>query len=141
VVSTLPLVYLPPQILSLFWLDALLEDSRHAAVVQFIIDDGVRLCVALESPGFCFILRQVPSDEVVAEWLHPGWYLPDVEDASDQRVRSPGSIDVLASSSWPAARAGLETAAPESFAELATLGWPAASFSSEAAAPESGSGA
>jgi hypothetical protein len=38
------------------------------------------LRMALEPPGFCFVLRQVPSDEVVGEWLRPGWYLPDVED-------------------------------------------------------------
>jgi hypothetical protein len=35
---------------------------------------------------------------------------------------APGSIDVPASSGWPAAGAGMETAAPESFTETATLG-------------------
>jgi hypothetical protein len=32
------------------------------------------------------------------------------------------SVDVLASFGWPAAEAGLETAAPESFDESAVLG-------------------
>jgi hypothetical protein len=41
------------------------------------------LRTTLKSPGFCFILRQVPSDEVVGEWLRLGWYLPYVEDTGD----------------------------------------------------------
>jgi hypothetical protein len=46
--------------------------------------------MALESPSFCFVQQQVPREEVIGEWLHPGWYLPDVEDTCDQRVSSPG---------------------------------------------------
>jgi hypothetical protein len=89
VVSALPLMYLFLQFSSLFRLNAFLEDSQHAALVQLAIDDGVRLRAALESPGFCFIPRPVPSYEVVGEWLLLGWDLPDVEDAGDQRVSSP----------------------------------------------------
>jgi hypothetical protein len=49
--SALPLVYLLQQLFSFFWLDALLEDSRHTAFVQLVVDDGVHLRTALESPG------------------------------------------------------------------------------------------
>jgi hypothetical protein len=69
--SALPLVYLLQQLFSFFRFDALLEDSRHTALVQLAVDDGVCLRAALESPGLCFVLRQVPSDEVVGERLHP----------------------------------------------------------------------
>jgi hypothetical protein len=85
----LPLMYLSQQLYSFLWLDAFLEDSRHAALIQFAIDDGVRQRATLESSSFCFILRQVRSDEVVGEWLCPGWYLPYVEDAGDQGISSP----------------------------------------------------
>jgi hypothetical protein len=98
------------------------------------------LHATLKSPNFCFVFWQVPSDEVVGEWLHLGWYLPDVKTLATRGSAAPGSVDVPALSGWPAVGAGLETAAPKSFIELAALGWPAASFSSEAAAPESGSG-
>jgi hypothetical protein len=87
--SALPLVYLPQQLFSFFWLNALLEDSRHTAFVQLAVDDGVCMYAALESPSFCFVLRQVPGDEVVGEWLRLGWYLPYVEDTGDQGIRSP----------------------------------------------------
>jgi hypothetical protein len=50
-----------------FWLDALLEDPRHAALVQLAVDDGVCLSTALEPPSFCFVRRQVPIEEVVGE--------------------------------------------------------------------------
>jgi hypothetical protein len=80
------------------------------------------LHVALESPSFCFIRRQVPREEIVGEWLRPEWYLLDVEDSGDQRVAAPGSDDEPASPTWPAAGAGSETAAPESFTELAMPG-------------------
>jgi hypothetical protein len=89
VMSALPLVYLLQQPFSFFRLDALLEDSRHTAFVQLAVDDGVCLLAALESPGFCFVLWQVPSDKVVGERLRPGWYLPYVEDTGDQGISSP----------------------------------------------------
>jgi hypothetical protein len=94
----------------------------------------------LESLGFYFVLRQVPGDEVVGEWLRPGWYLPDVEDAGNQRVSSP-QVCRCAGFVWLAGcGGGLETAAPESFIEPAMLGWPTTSFCSEAAALEFGNG-
>jgi hypothetical protein len=82
-------MYFLQQLSPFFRLDAFLEDSQHAALVQLAVDDGVRLRTVLESPSFCFVRRKVPSEEVVGEWLHPGWYLPDVEDAGVQRVSSP----------------------------------------------------
>jgi hypothetical protein len=88
-VPALSLMYLSQQLYPFLRLDALLEDSRHAALVQFTVDDGVRQRAMLKSPSFCFVLRQVPSDEIVGEWLHPGWYLPYVEDAGDQGISSP----------------------------------------------------
>jgi hypothetical protein len=71
VVSALPLVYLPQELYPFFRLDALLENSCHAALVQLTVDDCVCSRMALKSPSFHFVLRQVPSDEVVGEWLHP----------------------------------------------------------------------
>jgi hypothetical protein len=50
----------------------------------------------LKSPGFHFILWQVPSDEVVGEWLRLGWYLPYVEDIATRGSAAPGSIIVPA---------------------------------------------
>jgi hypothetical protein len=47
--SALPLMYLLQQLSSFLWLNALLEDSCHAAHVQLVVDDGVCLCAALES--------------------------------------------------------------------------------------------
>jgi hypothetical protein len=88
VVPALPLMYLSQQFDPFLRLDALLEDSRYAALVQFTIDDGVCQRTTLKSPSFCFVLRQVPSDEVVGERLRPGWYLPYVEDTGDQGISS-----------------------------------------------------
>jgi hypothetical protein len=95
----------------------------------------------LESPGFCFVLRQVPSDEVVRNGSVQDGISRMWKTLATKGSAAPGSVDVPALSGWPAAGAELETAAPESFVEPAALGWPAASFSSEAAAPESGNGA
>jgi hypothetical protein len=40
VVPALPLMYFSQQLYPFLRLDALLEDPRHAALVQFTIDDG-----------------------------------------------------------------------------------------------------
>jgi hypothetical protein len=88
-VAALPLMYLSQQLYPFFWLNALLEDARHAALVQLTVDDYVCSHAALKSPGFQFILWHVPGDEVVGEWLRPGWYLPYVEDTGDQGISSP----------------------------------------------------
>jgi hypothetical protein len=82
-------MYLSQQLYPFLQLDALLEDPRHAALVQFTIDDGVRQRATLKSPSFYFVLRQVPSDEVVGERLRLGWYLSYVEDTGDQGISSP----------------------------------------------------
>jgi hypothetical protein len=82
-------MYLSQQLYPFFRLDALLKNSRHAALVQFTIDDGVSQRATLKSPSFSFVLRQVPSDEVVGERLCPGWYLPYVEDTGDQGISGP----------------------------------------------------
>jgi hypothetical protein len=137
----IPVASLSQQLYPFFRLDALLEDCRHTALVQFTVDDGVRQRTTLELPSFCFVLRQVPSDEVVGEWLCPGWYLPYMEDTGDQGINSP-RVRRCAGFIWLAGcRTGLETAAPEAFVEPTALGWPAVSFSPEAATPESGGGA
>jgi hypothetical protein len=88
-VSALPLVYLPQELYPFFRLDALLEDARHAALVQLTVDDCVCSRAALKSPSFHFVLREVPSDEVVGERLRPWWYLPYVENSGDQGISSP----------------------------------------------------
>jgi hypothetical protein len=46
--SALSFVYILQQLSSFFRLDALLEDSRHAVLVQLAVDYGVRLRTALE---------------------------------------------------------------------------------------------
>jgi hypothetical protein len=61
----------------------------------------------LKSPSFCFVLWQVPSDEVVGEWLRLGWYLPYVEDTGDQGICSPrvhrraGIVWLACCGGWP----------------------------------------
>jgi hypothetical protein len=142
----LPLMYLSQQLYPFLRLDALLEDSRHAALVKFAVDDGVHQRATLESPSFCFVLRQIPSDEVVGEWLCPGWYLPYVEDTGDQGISSPrvhrcASLVWLAGCGDSSGDGSPRVLRRASHSRLAGCFLQPRGSSPEAAAPESGGGA
>ena len=75
--------------------DAPLENSCDVALVQFAVDDGVRVRVAPDLPGLHLFIRKFSIGDVVHEGLCPGWHFSNDEDAPIFRL-----MDVEGPSGW-----------------------------------------
>jgi hypothetical protein len=89
-VATLPLMDLCEELDALLLADAALVYATHAALLEFLVDDGVFLSSTLDLPGHDLLLWKLVADEVVEERLRPVGHLPDGEDHHYGRLgRSP----------------------------------------------------
>ena len=95
-VSALPFVDVPQQAAPFCRLDAALENASRAALVELVVDDGVRLGAAKNLSCLQFLCWERAVGEVVEERLCPGGHFVDGADAGQRqlggfwvRLRSP----------------------------------------------------
>lgn len=80
-VAALALVDILQQPVACVYIDAPLENAQDAALVQLLVDDGIRVRVAPDLPGLPLVIRKLSVGDVVHEGLCPRWHFPDGEDA------------------------------------------------------------